>query len=976
MSDRYLRASGNWNGPVWAATESGAAGSAATPTINDEVTISANFTVTLTANASAATISHTNGRINWNGQKLTVDANLVSNGSTSRTLDLSNGTLEFTGSGLPELALSGTNLNVNSSGSLIIFNQTWSIGSSTMHFRTASKVFNDVIVNLGGSSNSTTFNILDSPTFNSLRIQSKNSAAHTVTLGNGATLTTNKLVAVGSSSGNRLTIQPAPGSASIAFSSAATSYGQYVNMRVSASGSGTPKYIGSGSVQDSGMGWLLQNPPQISTLLDTFSTDLSQWNVSTTGTGYANVTSGRLAVGWSGGSDSSFNVNSADTYDAVSQSVYFKVDSSAGDIFANLENASMPIEASGTSTYYRFRTVLSGDTLTVYGEKGGLSGWTTLTTTTMPQLNARSSRLTFSGTRNMSSSVTYIDSVGISPEPAADFSGSPLSGNTPLTVNFSDLSNFMPTSWSWNFGDSSGSSAQNPTKTYLAPGTYTVSLTASDGTNTKTVTKTGYITVSPNIYTRAISGMLTFSGGASRSLTAYRSISGTLLFGGGARAVLVRDAEGLQGKRYLYKVYDPDGNYIEVWKDVISELNYTHEINTIGSTTSIELARNSDTLGTTTAPLLTEDGQVVETEAGQPILVTTQSKNQIGSGSSVDYNNRVDIYVFYGSVDPLLTEDGEPIMTEDGEEILAELGAPNGRRIFTGFVSEINSRYGNSETTIVQLTSYGWDLDQFPLTQAGKTTVTFNSTDPSDIARTSIDLFRTDSATYGTYTDRTDSSIDTTGTVVSYTFRSNTYKEVLDKTLELMPSNWYYRIGLGDNTVYYRERRTTPTHLFYLGKHIKALDLRGSIMDSTNRVLFTGGGDPALYLDRTEVPADRTRRTLKVLSDSRVTLQDSAEIIADGEIENSNKLLFRTSIEILSVQYDIESIDVGDTVGFRNFGSYVDELVMQVVGLTYSPDTVQLQLETKPPTISKRLEELRRNLTVTENQNVPDTPTT
>ena len=545
--------------------------------------------------------------------------------------------------------------------------------------------------------------------------------------------------------------------------------------------------------------------------------------------------------------------------------------------------------------------------------------------------------------------------------PVANFSATPVSGQRPLSVNFTNTSQGA-TSYSWNFGDSSGSSATSPTHVYSTPGTYTVALTVTNGAGSNTMTKTSYITVTVANYDRSISGTL--------------KVEGTLLFGGGARAVLIRDAEGLQGKRYLYKVYDPDGNYIEVWKDVISELNYTHEINTIGSTTSIELARNSDTVGVSISPLLTESGQNITTEDGLDLLVATESKNQIGSGSSVDYNNRVDIYAFYGRVEPLYTESMEEILTEDDEVLLADIGAPNGVRVFTGFISEINSRYGNSETTLVQLTSYGWDLDQFPLTQAGKTTVAFNSQDPSVIAQTAVDLFRTDSSAYGTYTDRTDSSISTTGTVVSYTFRSNTYKDVLDKTLQLMPYNWYYRIGLGDNTVYYRERQSTPTHLFYLGKHIEALDLRGSIMESTNRVLYTGGGDPALYLDRSDVPADRTRRTLKVMSDSRVTLLDSAEIIADGEIENSNKRLFRTGIEILSGQYDIESINVGDTVGFRNFGSEVDTFVMQVVGLTYSPDTVQLQLETKPPTISKRLEDIKRQLTVTENQNLPNSPTT
>ena len=98
-----------------------------------------------------------------------------------------------------------------------------------------------------------------------------------------------------------------------------------------------------------------------------------------------------------------------------------------------------------------------------------------------------------------------------------------------------------------------------------------------------------------------------------------------------------------------------------------------------------------------------------------------------------------------------------------------------------------------------------------------------------------------------------------TGTTVSYTFRVNSYKDVLDKVLELMPSNWYYYIGLGDNTVYFRERAANPKHLFYLGKHIKAEDVRGSILDVKNHVLFTGGGDPALFRERKVTPAARTR---------------------------------------------------------------------------------------------------------------------
>lgn len=455
-----------------------------------------------------------------------------------------------------------------------------------------------------------------------------------------------------------------------------------------------------------------------------------------------------------------------------------------------------------------------------------------------------------------------------------------------------------------------------------------------------------------------------------------RAISGSLLFGGSVKAIVLKNTEALAGKSYLYKIYDEDGTFVTVWKnDVITDPNFTHEINTIGSTMDMELARTSDSLGAATAPLQTEAGTLITSESLESLLVTTESRNQIGPNSSVQYNNRVDVYAYYGEVAPLLTEGSEVILTEYGETLLASSGAPNGIRIFTGFISDINTKYGNSDTVSLQVTSYGWDLNQYPITNvSNETTVKFLTYDPSDIVREAMTKFVSDSSAYNTYTMRTDSSISTTGTVVSYTFRVNTYADVLDKVLELMPSDWYYYIGLGDNTVYFRQRAVTPKYRFFLGKHIKALDLRGSIADTVNRVLFTGGGDPALFVERVEAPAPRTRRSLELLSDGRVTVQNSAEIIADGSIDGKNKIRYRTSVEILSSVFDIESLRVGDMVGFGNFDNFVDGLVMQIVGISYSPDIAQLQLDSKPPTINKRLSDLYRNMKVQENQNAPDAP--
>lgn len=81
----------------------------------------------------------------------------------------------------------------------------------------------------------------------------------------------------------------------------------------------------------------------------------------------------------------------------------------------------------------------------------------------------------------------------------ADFSGNVVSGTAHLTVQFTDLSTISGTqinSWNWNFGTAT-STLQNPQITFSEPGVYDVSLTISDGTNSDTEIKTGYITVNP-----------------------------------------------------------------------------------------------------------------------------------------------------------------------------------------------------------------------------------------------------------------------------------------------------------------------------------------------------------------------------------------------------------------------------------------------------------------------------------------------
>lgn len=86
-------------------------------------------------------------------------------------------------------------------------------------------------------------------------------------------------------------------------------------------------------------------------------------------------------------------------------------------------------------------------------------------------------------------------SFGASAQLVADFTSNIVSGCSPIHVQFTDQSTGNPTSWQWNLGNGTISTLQNPSTTYITPGTYTVTLTVSNGSGTNTKTITNYIQV-------------------------------------------------------------------------------------------------------------------------------------------------------------------------------------------------------------------------------------------------------------------------------------------------------------------------------------------------------------------------------------------------------------------------------------------------------------------------------------------------
>jgi PKD repeat protein len=77
---------------------------------------------------------------------------------------------------------------------------------------------------------------------------------------------------------------------------------------------------------------------------------------------------------------------------------------------------------------------------------------------------------------------------------SAAFTGIPTSGGVPLGVSFTDDSTGVRTNWLWTFGDGNISTLQNPTHTYVNPGSYNVDLNITGPDGTTNLTKNAYIT--------------------------------------------------------------------------------------------------------------------------------------------------------------------------------------------------------------------------------------------------------------------------------------------------------------------------------------------------------------------------------------------------------------------------------------------------------------------------------------------------
>jgi PKD repeat protein len=136
-------------------------------------------------------------------------------------------------------------------------------------------------------------------------------------------------------------------------------------------------------------------------------------------------------------------------------------------------------------------------------QKSGTSSWTQFSTSRHPTYTfatkgSYSIRLTATNAAGSDAEMkTGFITVGSSGPVVAYFTGSPTSGNRPLTVQFTDGSSGSVDNWAWDFENDGivDSTMQHPAKTYSAKGYYSVRLTVSNSCCTSTAIRYNYINV-------------------------------------------------------------------------------------------------------------------------------------------------------------------------------------------------------------------------------------------------------------------------------------------------------------------------------------------------------------------------------------------------------------------------------------------------------------------------------------------------
>lgn len=250
----------------------------------------------------------------------------------------------------------------------------------------------------------------------------------------------------------------------------------------------------------------------------------------------------------------------------------------------------------------------------------------------------------------------------------------------------------------------------------------------------------------------------------------------------------------------------------------------------------------------------------------------------------------------------------------------------------------------NNSSYAMTTNGFATDLYMEVIQASGNTTTTYTSTDPSTMVTSALTNYNSQ----GGIVTYTGSSIGLTGTTATYTFIVASILDVVKKAKNLAPSDFYYRVDPATSVLYFKETATTATHKLVKGRHFEQMVIGGTVENVVNEVYFTGGNTGTTnlfshYTNQTSITA-QGRRRLASLIDNRVTIQSTADLMANSALNENPGIVYSSPVTVLGAAYDINSINVGDTVQIEGYGNFIDYLLLQVARVVRRPDSIDVTL--------------------------------
>jgi len=330
---------------------------------------------------------------------------------------------------------------------------------------------------------------------------------------------------------------------------------------------------------------------------------------------------------------------------------------------------------------------------------------------------------------------------------------------------------------------------------------------------------------------------------------------------------------------------------------------------------------------------------------GECIINLAREFGDFGEGVDVRLNNRVEIFVY------------------DKDTNTSTVNDVTGKRIYIGYISSYepwasaDGKQGVYVTLLGYHTKFAVDILKNTLqtklyTKAtvGLTTVVGDiaAADGGDIMKAILERYNAESSNVMMHYNGGD--VDATSSNIEYTFDAETYLNAIERVRQMSPAGWYWFIDT-DNFFHFKAKPTTITHTFYWQQQFNEIKVSKNMERMINTVLLDDGTTATNYREYNNAASQGEfgRRVLqkseKYYGDTGTMDEEAANIIDtmnEPDIEVRLTLLDNNKNEY---GYDIESIEVGDTVKIEGFEDSIFEEGMVIKEFTYRIDRMDLVIQ-------------------------------